>query len=86
MRPTIGLLVYDSSRKETTQTPGMWYFVHKGLRLDFLRASNQRFLGEPRATLDDSIELFAIGPLRVHVSLKNMTSCSKLSTEEFVRI
>ena len=49
----------------------MLYFVHKGLRLDFLRASNQRFLGEPRVTLGDSIELFAI-----------MTSPSPLKPEE----
>ena len=73
MRATIGLnsqtkkclynfhmLVDDSSKREMTQTPGMLYFVHKGLRLDFLRASNQRFLGEPRETLGDSIELFAV--------------------------
>ena len=49
----------------------MLYFVHKGLRLDFLRSSNQRFLGEPRVTLGDSIELFAI-----------MTSPSSLEPEE----
>ena len=49
----------------------MLYFAHKGLRLDFLRASNQRFLGEPRVTLGDSIELFAI-----------MTSPSPLKPEE----
>ena len=49
----------------------MLYFVHKGLRLDFLRASNQRFLGESRATLGDSIEHFAI-----------MTSPTPLKPEE----
>ena len=38
----------------------MSYFAHRGLRLDFLRASNQRSLGEPRVTLGDSIELFAV--------------------------
>ena len=38
----------------------MLYFVHKGLQLDFLRASDQCFLGEPRVTLGDSIDLFAI--------------------------
>ena len=49
----------------------MLYFAHKGLRLDFLRASNQRFLGEPLVTLGDSIDLFAI-----------MTSPSPLKPEE----
>ena len=49
----------------------MLYFAHKGLRLDFRRACNQRFLGEPRITLGDSIELFSI-----------MTSPSPLKPEE----
>ena len=53
------------------QTPGLLYFVHKGLRLVFLRASDLCFLGEPRATLADSIELFAI-----------VTSPSPLKPEE----
>ena len=49
----------------------MLYFEHKRLRLDFLRASNQRFLGESQAALGDSIELFAI-----------VTSPSPLKPEE----
>ena len=60
-------------------------FAHKGLRLDLLRASDQCFLGEPLITLGDSIELFAIVTSPNPFSLKNLTSCSKLSTEEFVR-
>ena len=65
-----------------SKTHGMLYFVHEeGLRLDFLRATDQRFLGGQRVTLGDSIELFAIvtSPSRLR-DLKNLTSCSKLST------
>ena len=54
------VLVDDSSKRERSQTPGLLYFVHKGLQLDFLRASDLCFVGEPRVTLGDSIELFAI--------------------------
>ena len=61
------MLVYESSKREMTQTPGMLYFAHKVLRLDFLRASNQRFLAKPRVTLGDPIELFAVvtSPLKL---------------------
>ena len=45
--------------REISQTPGMLYFAHKGLPLDFLRASDQCVLGEQRVTLGDSVELFS---------------------------
>ena len=57
VRATIA--VDDSSKKVMSQTPGMLFFAHKGFRLDFLQA-DQCFLAEPRVTLGDSIELFAI--------------------------
>ena len=57
------VLVDDSSKREMSQTPGMLFLYTKGLRLHFLRASDQCF----------------------SLSLRNLTSCSKLPTEEFVR-
>ena len=47
--------------KENCRRPhGMLYVVHKGPPLDSLWVSDQRFLGKPRVTLGDSIELYAI--------------------------
>ena len=98
MRATIGVhsrpkkslynfhvLVDDSGKGKSRKLLECCFLHTKGLRLDLLRASDQCFLGEPLVTLGDSIELFAIVTSPNPFSLKNLTSCSKLSTEEFVR-
>ena len=65
------MLVDNTTKREKRKLLECCILHTKGLRLYFLQTSNQSFLGEPRVTLGDSIELFAI-----------MTSPSPLKPEE----
>ena len=78
------VLVDDFPKREVSQASGVQDLVHEGLLLDTSWPTNQRFLGKPRVTLGDSIELSSI-VLRAHLSRNNLTSRSKLLTDEFVR-